>query len=100
MHLMLILPHAGQGHGSIKNETGKFGIPPMSLPYLASLTTQNYEISIVDENVEEIDFEKPVDLVGISALTMTAPRAYQIADNFKKRGVPVVMAGIHPTMLP
>ena len=100
MKLLLILPHSKRGHGSAKNERARFSVPPLSLPYLAALTPPNVEVSVLDENVDEIDFEKEVDLVGISVLTMVAPRAYQIADIYRKQGTAVVLGGIHPTVLP
>src|SRR5262245_36725093 len=47
--------------------------------------------------VSPIDFDEDVDLVGITAKTTLAPRAYEIADTFRRRGVPVVLGGVHPT---
>jgi radical SAM superfamily enzyme YgiQ (UPF0313 family) len=58
------------------------------------------EISVVDENIESIDFEEVVDLVGITGYTCYIPRAYEIADEYRSRGVPVVIGGIHASMLP
>ena len=84
----------------MKHEIGKLSSAPLALPYLASFVPPNINVSIVDENVDEIDFKKQVDLVGISVLTMTAPRAYQISELYRKRGTPVVLGGIHPTVLP
>ncbi|MBU1852957.1 MAG: B12-binding domain-containing radical SAM protein [Candidatus Omnitrophica bacterium] len=55
---------------------------------------------MIDENIESIDFSKDYDLVALSAITQQAMRAYKIADEFKAKGVKVVMGGIHPTMLP
>jgi radical SAM superfamily enzyme YgiQ (UPF0313 family) len=57
-------------------------------------------VKIVDEVFEKINFDEKVDLVGITAQTPVIPRAYQIAKEFKKRGVPVVMGGVHASMLP
>jgi radical SAM superfamily enzyme YgiQ (UPF0313 family) len=67
---------------------------------VAALTPPEVEVSLTDENVEVIDFRKETDLVGITALTVTAPRAYEIADTFRARGVKVVLGGIHPSALP
>jgi radical SAM superfamily enzyme YgiQ (UPF0313 family) len=55
---------------------------------------------ILDEDVEPIDFGGEADLVGISLMTYNAPRAYEIADEFRRRGRPVVLGGYHPTFLP
>ena len=78
----------------------KFGNPPLGLPTIAALTPPNFEISIIDEHVDDIDFDEKVDLVGISCMTPMAPRAYEIAQEFRKRGKKVVFGGIHPSMLP
>ena len=74
--------------------------PPLSLCMIAAYSPETCEISITDECVTPIDFEKHVDLVGLTAYTNNAPRAYEIADEYRKRGVPVVMGGIHASTLP
>jgi len=76
-----------------------------NLEILATLTPRSkYECVIVDENMEGFDFSseytKGANLVGITSVTATAPRAYWIADEFRRRGIPVVLGGIHPTALP
>jgi radical SAM superfamily enzyme YgiQ (UPF0313 family) len=72
----------------------------LTLTTLAALTPQDIEVKITDENVEPIDFEEDVDLVGITGMVMHAPRAYQIAQRFRQRGIPVVMGGPHASSLP
>lgn len=67
---------------------------------VAALTPDCHEIRVIDENYDSIDFNEAFDLVGISAMTQQASRAYEIADAFRKRGVMVVMGGIHATVLP
>ncbi len=67
---------------------------------LAALTPDDVEVSLVDEAVDEVDLNAEVDLVGISAMTTQAPRAYQIADAFRARGVKVVLGGMHPSACP
>ncbi len=74
--------------------------PKLSLPAIAAYTPEHWDIEIQDEAVREIDFDYPADMVGISIMTCYAPRAYQIADEFRKRGVPVVLGGVHPTYCP
>jgi len=66
---------------------------------VAALTPPEVEVSLTDENVTAIDFKKETDLVGITALTVTAQRAYKIADTFRARGVKVILGGIHPSFL-
>ncbi len=77
-----------------------FKIPFLSLPTVAGLTPVDCEVAIVDERVDEIPWNATPDLVGITAMTPLAPRAFEIADRFRSRGVPVVMGGMHPSVLP
>ena len=73
---------------------------PLSLMVLAGLTPPEWEISIVDENLGAPDYAampRP-DLVGITAFTSQANRAYEVATYFRNLGVLVVMGGIHATM--
>jgi radical SAM superfamily enzyme YgiQ (UPF0313 family) len=74
--------------------------PPLNLCMIDACTPEDIEISITDECVKPIDFNKDVDLVGLTAYTNTAPRAYQVADAFRSRKVPVVIGGIHASTLP
>lgn len=76
-----------------------FGIP-LAIPTLAGATPPRHTVKIVDEMVSPIDFDEPCDLVGLSAMTCKATRAYQIAAEYRKRGVTVVMGGIHASMCP
>jgi radical SAM superfamily enzyme YgiQ (UPF0313 family) len=75
------------------------GIPPLALGYIAALTPESWDVEIMDENFTEATF-KECDLVGIGGFTAWANRAYQVARMFSKRGVPVVMGGIHASMMP
>ena len=74
--------------------------PPLSLLMLAAVTPPENQVMLQDERVEEICFDDPADLVGISVLTRSAPGAYFIADEFRKRGAQVVLGGVHPSVLP
>ncbi len=74
--------------------------PKLSLPAIAAYTPNHWDIEIQDEAVREIDLDSPADLVGISIMTCYAPRAYQLAADFRRRGVPVVLGGVHPTYCP
>ncbi|MGE5339926.1 MAG: B12-binding domain-containing radical SAM protein [Candidatus Omnitrophota bacterium] len=71
-----------------------------ALPLIAALTPDDVEVAIIDENVDVINFDSPFDVVGITAISRQATRAYEIADEFRKRGVYTVMGGIHPSMMP
>jgi radical SAM superfamily enzyme YgiQ (UPF0313 family) len=73
---------------------------PLGLMALAGVTPPEWEVTIIDENVDVPDYEampRP-DLVGVTAFTSQASRAYEVAADFRRRGVPVVMGGIHATM--
>ena len=75
---------------------------PLGLLVVAGLTPPEWEITIVDENLSVPDYRampRP-DLVGITAFTSQAPRAYEVAGRFRSLGVPVVMGGIHAAMRP
>lgn len=74
---------------------------PVSLTLIASLTPPDWDIEIIDERMgETVDYDEKVDLVGIAIRTLTAPRAYQIAAEYRKRGVKVVLGGPHVSVLP
>ena len=80
---------------------GKRGLfPPLSLAILAGLTPDTWEVEVVDENVEAHEVDDTPDLVGITAITSVAPRAYKIARAYRDLGVPVVMGGMHASALP
>lgn len=80
-----------------------FRMPPLNLLYLQHLTDNNrYDVCMCDENVDDLQYylNKSYDLVAITCLTSNAPRAYEIADIFRKGGTPTIMGGIHVSMLP
>src|SRR3990172_4653517 len=83
-----------------KKDVRSFWFPRLSLPVLAALTPPDVEVRLLDESIEKINFEEEVDLVGISVMTFLSPRAYEIAGEFRQRGVKVVLGGIHPTAVP
>jgi len=96
MKILLISPERERK----KEEAFLFRLGFLNLPYLAAATPSDVEVKIVDEAFEKINFDEKVDLVGITAQTPVAPRAYQIAEEFKRRGIPVIMGGVHVSMLP
>jgi len=71
-----------------------------ALLILAALTPSSIDVDITDDFLEEIDYNEDVDLVGITAMTPQAYRAYEISDRFREKGVPVILGGIHPSLLP
>ncbi len=74
--------------------------PMISLLYIAAMTPEKHELVIVEEEVEDVDYDMACDLVAITCMTATAHRAYEISAEFMKRGKTVVLGGIHPTVLP
>ncbi|MCA9215084.1 MAG: B12-binding domain-containing radical SAM protein [Planctomycetales bacterium] len=73
---------------------------PLCFAILKSLTPRDVETKFYDERLEPIPFDEPTDLVAMTVETYTARRAYQIAAEYRSRGVRVVMGGYHPSFLP
>ena len=96
-NLLLISPLAKQ---SLMGGGFFFRMPALGLLKVAALTPSGWQVTIVDEKVETLDLNLEVDLVGITAMTTTAHRGYDIADNFRRRGTKVVMGGMHVSCLP
>jgi radical SAM superfamily enzyme YgiQ (UPF0313 family) len=74
--------------------------PQLTMPLLAAYTPAHWQVHHCDEIVERVDFDQPVDLVGITANTPAAQHAYELAHEFRRRGVAVVIGGPHATLLP
>jgi len=85
--LLLVSP----SHKFGKKVVRAIKIPQLSLHILASLTPTDVDITVVDEEIREIDFSFDFDLVGISCMTATANRSYQLSDMFRQRGSKVVL---------
>ena len=101
MKILLISPENKKSiYAYTKEDVKAFWFPKLGLPTIAANTPPDVEVRIVDECVEDIDFNVDVDLVGISVMTYLAPRAYEIAARFRARGVKVVLGGIHVSMCP
>src|SRR5690606_17517828 len=73
---------------------------PLPAATLAGLTPRDVDIRFYDDRMETIPFDEATDLVALSVETYTAKRAYQIASEYRRRGVPVVMGGFHPSLCP
>jgi radical SAM superfamily enzyme YgiQ (UPF0313 family) len=97
MNLLLINPvEKKRSLGAYKSSS----TPPLSLAYIAALTPESkYTISIIDENIEPLEFPQ-ADLVGITSYTAHIRRAYEIAQIYRQRSIPVVMGGIHVSTMP
>ncbi len=77
------------------HKTRKRAVVPLTLPYLAALTPPGWDIELIDEQLTEINFEAPADLVALTVWTLNSLRAYEIADRFRRRGTTVIMGGPH-----
>ena len=74
--------------------------PPLSLLMLGAVTPPDVEVRIIDERLENINLDEEVDLVGITVTTRAVSRAREIAAEYRKRGVTVVVGGVHPSVMP
>ncbi len=98
MRLTLVHPAIGRRRGQRYIRTWQ--MEPLPPALIAALTPPDVEVKFYDDRMELIPFDEPTDLVAISAETYTAKRAYQIASEFRRRAVPVVMGGFHATLCP
>lgn len=73
--------------------------PSLALANIAALTSKEHEIIVIDEQISPIDYDLDADIVAISVNTSVANRAYEIADNFRKKGIKVVFGGLHPSLM-
>ncbi len=98
MRLTLIFPAIGRRRGTPYLRLWQ--MEPLSMAMLAALTPRDIELRFYDDRLEDIPFDEPTDLVAMTVETYTARRAYQIASEYRKRRVPVVMGGFHPSLCP
>lgn len=97
--LLLVFPRSEGGYwGKVRH--GKAGIVSLGLPTVAAITPSDWDVAIHDARVTDLDYEQKVDLVGITGYTAEIPSTYAIADQFRKRGVPVILGGVHVSALP
>ena len=105
MKLTLIKPTIGLVLKDPKIPDGKpfvdkARMEPLQLGVIAGLTPPDVEVAFYDDRLEKIPFDEPTDLVAITVEIFTARRAYEIAAEYKKRNIPVIMGGIHPSVVP
>ncbi len=98
MKLTIIQPCMGRRSGQSYIRTWQ--MEPLAPAILTALTPDDVEISFHDDRMEAIPYDEPTDLVAITVETYTAKRSYQIASEYRKRGIPVVMGGFHATLVP
>ena len=98
MRITLIQPAIG--HRSGESYIRSWQMEPLPIATLAGLTPSSVDLQFYDDRMEAIPFDEPTDAVAIPVETYTARRAYQIASEYRRRGVPVIMGGFHPTLMP
>jgi radical SAM superfamily enzyme YgiQ (UPF0313 family) len=102
MRILLISPKGPlyRHRGGIFRRSLRYA--PLTLTTLAALVPHELEaeVEIVDEGIQDVDAERTADLVGLTVITGTAPRAYELAARFRARGIPVVLGGPHVTLVP
>ena len=97
MKKLLLINPVGRRSGLLLSRFSTFS--PLGLAYVAAVTPSNWEVEIIDENFDTFRYEE-ADLVGITAFTSNITRAYEIAGEYRKRNIKVVIGGIHASMLP
>ena len=97
MRVTLIKPNIGRMVSGPYVDEGR--MEPLNLGVLAALTPPDVEVKLYDDRMEPIPYDEPTDLVGITTETYNARRSYEICAEYRKRGVPVIMGGVHPVLL-
>ena len=98
MKITFIKPNIGRMEHSLYVDEGR--MEPLMLGVLAGLTPPDVECALHDDRMEPIPYDDPTDLVAITVETYTARRAYEIAAEYRARNVPVILGGMHVTLLP
>lgn len=98
MRVTFVRPNIGRLANGPYLDEGR--MEPLPLGVLAALTPPDVDCVLVDDRVEPVPYDTPTDLVAITVEIYTARRAYEIAAEFRRRGVPVVMGGFQPTLAP
>ena len=98
--MRMIIIHPAIGHRVDQNYIRSWQMEPLPVAAIAGLTPKDVELKFYDDRLETIPYDEPADVVVMSIETYTAKRAYQIASEFRARGVPVVVGGFHATLMP
>ena len=96
MKITFVRPNVGRMEHSLYVDEGR--MEPLQLGILAALTPPDVEVALYDDRVEDVPFDEPTDLAALTVEIYTARRSYEIAAEYRRRGVPVIMGGFHPTL--
>lgn len=102
MNVLLILPDASMHKFWWRGRLRSAREAPLTLTTLAAIggAVEDVTFTLVDESIDQVPLSAQPDLVGISVMTGTARRAYALASHFRGRGIPVVLGGVHASILP
>src|SRR3972149_1004910 len=99
MKLLLIQPSHLDEKGEVY-KTKKALMPSLTMPYIAALTPSEFTVKIIDDHVDDINFDSDADIIGITSIYTQISRAYQIADEFRKKRKKVIFGGFHAAACP
>lgn len=98
--MRITLIHPAIGHRLREPYIRSWQMEPLPIATLAGLTPATVELKFYDDRMERIPFDEPTDAVAIPVETYTAARAYQISSEYRRRGIPVILGGFHPSLVP
>jgi radical SAM superfamily enzyme YgiQ (UPF0313 family) len=98
MKVTFIKPNIGRKKGKVYVDGGR--MEPLPFARLAAMTPPDVELALFDDRMEPIPYDAPTDLAAVNVDAFTARRAYEISASFRRRGVPVVLGGFHPSLIP
>jgi hypothetical protein len=98
LKITFIKPNIGRREHSLYIDHGR--MEPLMLAVLAGMTPPDVDVVLHDDRMEAIPYDEPTDLVAISVESYTARRSYEIAAEYRERGVQVILGGMHPTLIP
>lgn len=100
MNPTITIIHPAIGHKIGENYIRSWQMEPLPAAAIAGLTPDHVNVRFYDDRMELIPFDEPTDAVVMSVETYTAKRVYQIASEYRKRNVPVILGGFHATLQP
>jgi len=98
--MRLTIIHPAIGHRIGERYIRSWQMEPLPAAAIAGLTPGDVDIRFYDDRMEKIPYDEPTDAVAISLETYTAKRVYQIASEYRKRNIPVIVGGFHASLVP